>query len=101
MLYMVIERYKRGPARVYERAWVSGRMLPEGLRYLDSWIVDDGKLDTCFQLMETDDPQLLETWRSRWDDLVSFEIKPVIKSGEAAARSHSAPAGQPAAKTTR
>ena len=92
MLYMVIERYKRGPAPVYERASVTGRMLLSGLTYLDSWIVDDSKLDTCFQLMETDDPRLLETWRSRWDDLVSFEIKAVIKSGEAAARSRTAPA---------
>ena len=86
MLYMVIERYKHGPAPVYERASKSGRLLPDGLRYLDSWIVDDGKLDTCFQLMETDDPRLLDEWRGHWDDLVSFEIKPVIKSDEAAAK---------------
>jgi len=86
MLYMVIERYKHGPVPVYERASKTGRMLPSGLRYLDSWIVDDGKLDTCFQLMETDDARLLDKWCSRWDDLVSFEIKLVIKSEEAAAR---------------
>lgn len=91
-LYMVTEHYKRGPAPVYERASTVGRMLPSGLRYLDSWIVDDHNLDTCFQLMETDDPRLLDVWRSRWDDLVSFEIKPVIKSGEAAARSRTAAA---------
>jgi Protein of unknown function (DUF3303) len=86
MLYLVIERYKRGPEPVYRRASARGRMLPEGLRYLDSWIVDDGKLDTCFQLMETDDPDLLGIWQDRWADLVTFEVKPVIRSAEAAAR---------------
>ena len=62
-------------------------MLPGGLHYLDSWVVDDERLETCFQLMETDDPELLQVWRSRWEDLVAFEVKPVIKSGEALARS--------------
>ncbi len=90
MLYMVIERYKHGPAPVYERAAKSGRMLPPGLSYLDSWIVDDGKLETCFQLMETDDPELLDEWCRCWEDLVSIEVKPVIKSAEAAARASSA-----------
>lgn len=92
MLYMVIERYKHGPEPVYERAAKSGRMLPDGLWYLDSWIVDDGKLDTCFQLMETDDPRLLDEWCRHWDDLVALEIKPVIKSAEAAARTRASSA---------
>lgn len=61
-------------------------MLPTGLRYLDSWIVDDEKLDTCFQLMATDNPELFDIWRDRRDDLVAFEVKPVIKSREAAAQ---------------
>jgi hypothetical protein len=86
MLYLVIERYKRGPEPVYRRASAQGRMLPDGLRYLDSWIVDDGKLETCFQLMETDNPDLLGIWQDRWADLVTFEVKPVITSAEAAAR---------------
>ena len=86
MLYMVIERYAAGPRPVYERAATNGRMLPEGLRYLDSWIVDDGKLDRCFQLMETDDPALLDRWCERWSDLVEFDVLPVVKSDEAAAR---------------
>ncbi|MGE5134242.1 MAG: DUF3303 domain-containing protein [Gemmatimonadota bacterium] len=87
MLYLVIERYKHGPGPVYERAARNGRMLPAGLAYLDSWIVDNGKLDTCFQLMETGDPGLFDAWRARWDDLVDFEVLPVISSAEAAARS--------------
>jgi hypothetical protein len=86
MLYMVIERYKQGPEPVYQRVSAHGRMPPTGLRYLDSWIVDDKKLDTCLQLMATDNPELFDSWRDRWDDLVTFEVKPVIKSREAAAR---------------
>ena len=40
---------------VYERAAVQGRMLPEGLRYIDSWVAGE-KLDQCFQLMEAGSP---------------------------------------------
>jgi hypothetical protein len=87
MLYMVVEKYKKGPGPVYERASIHGRMLPGGLRYLDSWVADDEKLDTCFQLMETDDPGLFQVWRERWEDLVAFDVRPVITSAEAAARS--------------
>ena len=61
-------------------------MLPDGLRYIDSWVVDDENLDRCFQLMETDDPTLFDVWRERWQDLGDFEIYPVITSAEAAAR---------------
>jgi uncharacterized protein DUF3303 len=86
MLYMVVEHYVAGPGPVYERASTRGRMLPEGLRYVDSWIVDDGRLDRCFQLMETDDPALLDRWCERWSDLVEFDVFPVITSDEAAAR---------------
>jgi hypothetical protein len=60
-------------------------MLPDGLRYLASW-VDAERLDRCFQLMETSDPALLEQWMARWSDLVAFEVVPVIDSAEAAAR---------------
>jgi hypothetical protein len=86
MFYMVVERYVAGPGPVYARAAGHGRMLPEGLRYVDSWIVDDDKLERCFQLMETDDPALLDRWIAQWSDLTEFEVFPVIKSDEAAAR---------------
>jgi hypothetical protein len=86
MLYMVVERYVAGPEPVYARAAVHGRMLPEGLRYVDSWIVDEDSLERCFQLMETGDPALLDRWFARWSDLTEFEVFPVIKSDEAAAR---------------
>jgi hypothetical protein len=87
VLYMVIEEYKLGSGPVYERAARQGRMLPEGLRYVDSWVTDDGRLDRCFQLMETDRPELLDAWRAKWADLVDFDVRPVITSGEAAQRS--------------
>jgi hypothetical protein len=83
---MVIERYSRGPGPVYERFAERGRMLPDGLAYLDSWVVADAAMDTCFQLMETSDPALFDTWFERWRDLGTIEVYPVIKSAEAAAR---------------
>ena len=83
---MVIERYTQGPEPVYRRGAERGRMLPDGLRYVDSWIVDDEPLDRCFQLMETDDPRLFDTWFAQWSDLVEFEVVPVIDSAAAAAR---------------
>jgi hypothetical protein len=86
MLYMVIERYLSGPGPVYKRAATRGRMLPQGLVYVNSWVVDDGGTDRCFQLMETSDPALFDAWFEHWKDLVSFELYPVITSAEAAAR---------------
>jgi len=86
MLYMVIERYLSGPEPVYERAAARGRMLPDGLEYLSSWVSADGAMDRCFQLMETSDPALFDAWFACWNDLVSFEVHPVITSAEAAAR---------------
>jgi hypothetical protein len=88
MVYMVVDTYKDGPGPVYERAGEQGRMLSEGLRYIDSRVVDDGRLDRCSQLMETDDRGLLEAWRARWADLVEFDVFPVIESGEAARRAN-------------
>ena len=81
---MVVERFRQGAAPVYERAAERGRLLPDGLRYVDSWIDED--LGRCFQLMETDDPRLLDEWTARWSDLVEFEVVPVIGSAEAAGR---------------
>jgi Protein of unknown function (DUF3303) len=86
MLYLVTEHYLDGPTPVYQRAATQGRMLPDGLSYLDSWIVDDDRLDRCFQLMATDDVALFEVWTEKWRDLVSFEIFPVVTSAETASR---------------
>lgn len=83
MLFMVIERFKnRDAIPVYRRYREEGRMMPDGLKYVDSWVEPD--LGRCFQLMESDDPQLLQQWTNRWQDLVDFEIVSVVTSKEAA-----------------
>jgi hypothetical protein len=82
---MVIESFRHGAGPVYARARERGRMLPDGLVYLDSW-VDAEQLDRCFQLMETDNPDLFDEWIARWSDLVEFEVVPVVGSSEAASR---------------
>ena len=84
MRYMVIETFTHGARPVYERARGRGRMLPNGLRYVESW-VEDG-LGRCFQLMEADDPALFDAWTAEWSDLAEFEIVPVLASADAAAR---------------
>lgn len=84
MLYIVVERFTQGARPVYERASERGRMLPDGLRYVDSWV--DESLDRCFQLMETDDPSLFDEWTAHWRDLAEFEVIPVLRSADTAAR---------------
>jgi hypothetical protein len=79
MLFMVIERFKdRDPAPIYARLREQDRALPEGLRYVDSWV--EVNFDRCFQLMECDDTMLLQRWVLQWRDLVDFEIVPVSPS---------------------
>ena len=76
-----IERFKNGdPAPVGERFKRSGRMLPDGVEYRASWV--DPARSVCFQVMEATDPELLRVWISRWDDLVDFEVIPVVTSSE-------------------
>ncbi|HET6958592.1 MAG TPA: DUF3303 family protein [Vicinamibacterales bacterium] len=84
-LYMVVEHFKGGDAvPVYRRFRERGRLAPEGLVYISSWV--DAKLERCYQLMETDEPQLLDDWISHWTDIVDFEVHPVMTSAEAAER---------------
>jgi hypothetical protein len=83
MLYMVIEHFNNGAApEIYRRAREKGRLLPEGLEYVSSWV--DPEFRTCFQLMRTEDPALFTVWVDAWKDLGSFEIIPVRTSVEAA-----------------
>jgi hypothetical protein len=71
--YMVMENFAPGAkARIYQRFREKGRMLPNGLAYINSWLEKDG--DRCFQLMETNDPSLFDRWMDSWKDLVQFEI---------------------------
>jgi len=81
MLYMVIERFKPGAAPdIYRRFEENGRMMPVGLEYVSSWISQD--LNTCWQVMQTDDLSLFDQWTSNWNDLMDFEIIPVRTSAE-------------------
>ena len=85
MLYMVVENFRGGdPVPVYRRFRERGRLAPEGVKYLSSWV--DEKLERCFQLMETDDRLLLDEWMGHWSDLVEFEVYAVVSSAEAAER---------------
>ena len=84
MLYMVIEDFRNGDAvPVYRRLRDSGRLAPDGLTYVTSWVTPD--LMRCYQVMECSDRELLDDWISRWADLVRFDVVPVITSAEAAA----------------
>ncbi len=84
-LYMVVERFKnKDAAPVYRRFKEDGRLMPEGLTYVSSWI--DEKLERCYQLMETHDRALLDEWMAHWSDLMEFEVYPVITSKEAVER---------------
>ena len=89
MLFMVIESFKSLEAAkaVYQRFAERGRMLPDGLKYIDSWVEED--LNRCFQLMETDEPHLFEAWINCWDDLVDFEVVRVTKSAAQKAETNS------------
>ncbi len=85
MLYMIIERFKnRDPVPVYRRFRDKGRMAPEGLTYVSSWVTED--LDRCYQVMECDDRRLLEQWMTRWSDVTDFEVIPVVTSAQAVER---------------
>src|SRR5438132_13553415 len=82
-LYMVVEHFKNKDAvAIYRRFRDRGRMAPEGLAYLSSWV--DDKLERCYQLMETHDRRLLDQWMANWSDLVDFEVHVVLTSKEAA-----------------
>jgi Domain of unknown function (DUF3303) len=82
MLYMIVEHFKNKDAvAVYRRFCDRGRLAPEGLTYVSSWV--DEKMERCFQIMETEDRTLLERWMGNWSDIVEFEVYPVITSKEA------------------
>jgi len=85
---MIVETFTNGAAPVYARFRERGRLAPHGLLYVSSVVTTDGL--RCYQLMECDEPALLDEWIDAWSDLVSFEVIPVISSEEAAARFGSA-----------
>ena len=89
---MVIEDFRPGQVgAIYRRLRDSGRHMPAGLTYVGSWITDD--LTRCYQVMECEDPALLDEWISHWADLMDFEVIPVITSDEAKKRALSGATG--------
>jgi hypothetical protein len=82
MLFHVTERFRGGdPEPVYRRFRERGRMAPDGVEYVASWVTDD--LTTCFQVMEADSRDALDVWIERWSDLVDFDVAEVITSDQA------------------
>jgi hypothetical protein len=82
---MVVEHFRgEDAAPVYRRFREKGRMAPDGLQYVSSWV--DERLERCWQLMDAGDPALLDEWMANWSDLVEFEVHPVITSAQAAER---------------
>lgn len=81
MLYMVVEQFKDDNAQaVYERYFDKGRMMPEGMTYIGSWVTID--LTRCYQIVECEDETQLQTWMDNWTDLVDFFIRPVVPGAD-------------------
>lgn len=79
MLFMVIEHFRnRDAVAVYRHLRDRGRGLPDGLTYVDGWV--SSSFDRCFQLMECDDPAVLQQWVLHWGDVVEVEFVPVAPS---------------------
>ena len=82
MEYMIIERFKPEKLKaMYQRFEEKGRMLPEGVKYINSWI--DERITVCYQVMESDSTEKINEWIGKWNDLVDFEVIPVITSLQA------------------
>lgn len=85
MQYMIIEHFHPGKAKeIYQRLEKSGRTLPEGVTYINSWIDED--LTICYQVMESDSDEKIQAWVNVHNDLVDFEVVKVISSAEAKAK---------------
>jgi hypothetical protein len=84
MVFMVIEHFHPGKApEIYRRFREKGRMAPDGVTYVASWV--DMEFRRCFQVMESMSEDLIRQWSSNWDDVIDFEVVPVRTSAEAAA----------------
>jgi hypothetical protein len=81
VLFMIVERFKNQDASAADRHLQdNGRGLPDGLKYVDSWI--EPNFDRCFQLMECDDLRLIQQRVLHWREFATFEIVPVVPSSE-------------------
>ena len=82
MLFMIIEKFHPGKVKnLYQRFEEKGRLMPEGVNYINSWI--DSKINICYQVMESDSEVKIHKWISNWNDLADFEVIPVITSAQA------------------
>jgi len=85
MLFMIVEQFRNGDAvPIYRRFRERGRMEPDGVRYISSWVTED--MRRCFQVMEAESRGQLDQWMDRWKDLVQFDVVPVITSAQAVER---------------
>jgi hypothetical protein len=83
MLFMVVEKFRNQDGKsVYRRFRDKGRLMPEGLTFVSSWVAAD--LSRCFQVMECEDVTRLQRWVTEWSDLIEFEIVPVVAGNETA-----------------
>ena len=81
MLFMIIEKFHPGKVKtLYQRFEENGRLMPEGVSYINSWI--DSKINICYQVMESDSEVKIHEWISNWNDLADFEVIPVITSAQ-------------------
>ncbi len=82
MLFMVIERFAENDMiPIYKQVRSQGRMLPDGLEYVDSWV--EANFARCFQLMRCDDLRLFQEWVLKWRGSgATFEVVPVVSSKE-------------------
>lgn len=88
MTFMIIEKFHQGKVKaLYQRFGEKGRLLPEGVQYINSWI--DENVETCYQLMESNSIEGIKEWIDNWKDLCDFEVVPVISSAEAKAKVYS------------
>lgn len=85
MTYMIIEHFYEGKVKaIYERVAKEGRFIPDGVRYINSWINED--VTICYQVMEADTREQLQAWIDNWKGYADFEVVPVISSAEAKSR---------------
>jgi hypothetical protein len=92
MLFMIIERFREGKIKeIYKRFDEKGRLMPEGVHYVNSWI--DEQVKVCYQVMESDSEEKIQEWINHWKDLTDFEVVRVITSAQAKEKVLSGKAG--------
>ncbi|MGL4496393.1 MAG: DUF3303 domain-containing protein [Beijerinckiaceae bacterium] len=79
MQFMVIEHLDQARIKdIYRKFAELGRLLPDGLTYIDSWVQAD--FSRVFLVMECDDITKLQEWVIIWGEFARFEIVPLAAS---------------------